>query len=419
MPKSSKPSFRNFIILLWLLVFSPLIILSGVIFFASKGWIGEELPTFEELENPKSNLAAEVLSSDQVVRGKYYKENRTNIHYYELSPNVINALKATEDIRFEEHSGVDIRGLMRAIAGAGKSGGGSTITQQLAKNLFHEKPGSKIERIIQKIQEWIIAVRLEQQYTKEEIMAMYLNTVEFSNNAFGIKSASRTYFNQMPDSLNIQEAAVLVGLLKAPTKYSPVQNPKNSLQRRNVVLGQMMKYNFLSQEQFDSIKALPIKLNYQVDDHNFGLATYFRESLRNDMLKWCKEHINNSTGKPYNLYTDGLRIYTTIDSRMQKCAEAAMKEHMTELQKKFTEHWKGKDPWEEHKEVLNEGMKRSDRYIWMKLAKASDKEIKKVFSTKTRMTLFSWKGPIDTTLSPMDSIKYLSLIHISEPTRPY
>ncbi len=406
MPKSSKPSFRNFILILWLLVFSPLLILSGVIFFASKGWIGEELPTFEELENPQSNLAAEVISSDQVVLGKYYTQNRTNVHYYELSPNVINALKATEDIRFEEHSGVDIRGLLRAIAGAGKSGGGSTITQQLAKNLFHEKPGSKIERVIQKIQEWIIAVRLEQQYTKEEIMAMYLNTVEFSSNAFGIKSAARTYFNQTPDSLNIQESAVLVGLLKAPTMYSPVRNPKNSLARRNVVLGQMLKYKFLTEEQFDSIKALPIKLNYQVDDHNFGLATYFRESLRSDMLKWCKEHINNSTGKPYNLYNDGLRIYTTIDSRMQKFAEAAMKEHMTELQKKFFDHWKGKDPWEEHKEVLTEGMKRSDRYIALKAAKASDKEIKKAFATKTRMTIFSWKGPIDTTLTPMDSIKY-------------
>ncbi len=324
MPKSKK-QFGKYILVFWVLFLIPFFLLVFVMFVASKGWIGEQLPSFEELENPKSNLASEVISGDQVILGKYYIENRTNIHYYDLSPNLITALKATEDIRFEDHSGVDPRGLMRAVFGAGKSGGGSTITQQLAKNLFHEKPGTKTERIIQKLQEWIIAVQLERRYTKEEIIAMYLNTVEFSSNAYGIKSASRTYFNKTPDTLNVQEAAILVGMLQAPTRFNPARNPTRALERRNIVLGQMAKYNFIPKGQIDSIRALPIVLNFQMEDHNFGLATYFRESLRTDLLKWCKEHVNNATGKPYNLYTDGLKIYTTIDSRMQRYAEEAMR----------------------------------------------------------------------------------------------
>lgn len=407
MPKaSSTKKFRPYIKVFWLLVLLPLFLIGLFLFMASRGWIGEELPSFAELENPKSALASEIISSDGNVLGKYFIQNRTNIHYYELSPNVINALKATEDIRFESHSGVDLRGLLRAVFRAGTAGGGSTITQQLAKNLFHERPGSKVERVIQKIQEWIIAVQLERRYTKEEIMAMYLNTVEFSSNAYGIKSASHTYFNKLPDSLNIQEAAVLVGMLQAPTKFNPARNPQNSLARRNVVLSQLNKYDFITDDQLDSLKELPIKLSYQQDDHNFGLATYFREVLRSEMLKWCKEHVNNSTGRHYNLYTDGLKIYTTIDSRMQRYAEEAMKEHLTEVQKKFFEHWKGKEPWEDHKEILTEGMKRSDRYIAMKAGGATQKEIDKAFSKKVKMKIFSWKGEIDTVMSPMDSIKY-------------
>ena len=406
MSNASSGKFSNYVKYFWLLFFTPFILLAIVLLFASNGWIGEEPPSFYELENPKSALASEIISNDQEVLGKYYIQNRTNVHYYELSPNLVNALKATEDVRFEEHSGVDIRGLLRVIFRAGTAGGGSTITQQLAKNLFHERPDSKLERVIQKLQEWIIAVQLERRYTKEEILAMYLNTVEFSSNAFGIKSAARTYFNKTPDALNVQEAAVLIGMLQAPTKFNPVRNPINSLNRRNVVLGQMKKYDLITAEAFDSLKALPIVLDFQQDDHNFGLATYFREVLRKEMLAWCKEHINNATGKPYNIYTDGLKIYTTVDSRMQRYAEEAMKEHMTELQRKFNEHWKGKEPWADHKELITEGMKRSDRYIAMKAAGATQKEIDAAFKEKTEMELFSWKGVIDTVLSPLDSIKY-------------
>ncbi|MFM2207018.1 MAG: hypothetical protein RL213_993 [Bacteroidota bacterium] len=397
---------RKYLRIFWLLFLSPFLGLGMILLLAANGWIGEELPSFSELENPKSALASEIISSDQVVIGKYFIQNRTNIHYYELSPNVVNALKATEDIRFESHSGVDLRGLLRAVFSAGTAGGGSTITQQLAKNLFHERPDTKVERVVQKIQEWIIAVELERRYTKEEIMAMYLNTVEFSSNAFGIKSAARTYFNKLPVDLNLQEAAVLVGMLQAPTKFNPIRNPKNSLNRRNVVLGQLNKYDYITDGQLDSIRALPIALDFQQDDHNYGLGTYFREVLRKEMLAWCKEHVNNATGKPYNLYTDGLKIYTTVDSRMQKYAEEAMKEHMTELQRKFFDHWKGKIPWEEHPEVVFEGVKRSDRYIAMKAAGATQKEIDKAFAKKVKMRVFSWNGGIDTMMSPLDSVKY-------------
>jgi len=410
-----KKSYKKYVIAFWAILLLPVLFLTAFIWAASEGYIGEKLPTFEELENPKSNLASEVISSDQVVLGKYYVQNRTNVHYYELSPNLVNALKATEDIRFEEHSGVDLRGLFRVLfktvfAGHEQSGGGSTITQQLAKNLFHERPKSKMDRVIQKFQEWVIAVRLEKNYTKEEILAMYLNTVEFGNNAFGIKSASRTFFNKMPDALNVQEAAVLIGLLKAPTKYSPVRKPKFALERRNTVLAQMRKYNYLSNKQYDSLRAMPIALNYQSEDHNFGQATYFREVLRGEMLTWCKQHLNNSTGKPYNLYTDGLKIYTTINSHMQRYAEEAIHEHLTVKQKEFYEHWKGREPWKGFEEILDQGMRRSERYADLREAGADEKEVKKVFHTKTAMTIFTWKGDKDTVMTPMDSIKYYKKI---------
>ncbi len=406
--KTTHSHFKKYLFVFWLVVVLPFLGIAFFLFLVSNGSFGE-LPTFEELENPKSNLASEIISSDQVIIGKYYVENRTNIHFSDLSPNIVKALKATEDIRFESHSGVDMRGLMRAVFRAGTAGGGSTITQQLAKLLFHEKPDTKAERILQKIQEWIIAVRLERNYTKEEIMSMYLNKAEFSSNAYGIKSASRTYFKKNPEQLSVQEAAVLVGMLQAPTRYNPAINPKNSLERRNIVLSQMKKYNFLTAQQFDSLKATPIRLHYQSEDHNYGLATHFRETLRTEMLQWCKEH-KKADGHSYNLYTDGLKIYTTIDSRMQRYAEEAMKEHLAELQKAFFVHWKGREPWAEHKEIVTDAMKRSERYIALKDSGVSVKDIEKIFNKKVKMTIFSWRGDIDTMLSPLDSIKYYKMI---------
>ncbi len=414
MPKKTfDHRFKKYLIAFWAIILFPFIGFTLFIFLVSKGSFGE-LPTFEELENPKSNLASEIISGDQVILGKYYVQNRTNVHYTELSPNLIKALKATEDIRFEDHSGIDLRGLFRVLfktvfAQQESSGGGSTITQQLAKNLFHDRPDTKWERVVQKIQEWIIAVRLERNYTKEEILAMYLNTVEFGSNAFGIKSASRTFFNKTPDVLNVQEAAILVGLLKAPTLYSPVRNPKNSLERRNTVFAQMKKYKFLGDHEFDSLKALPIQLHYQSEDHNYGLATHFREVLRSEMLQWCRDH-KKADGHPYNLYTDGLKIYTTIDSHMQRYAEEAMQEHLAELQKAFFIHWKGREPWAEHKEIITDAMKKSDRYIALKDSGFNAKEIEKIFNKKVKMTVFSWRGDVDTMMTPLDSIKYYKMI---------
>ncbi len=292
------------------------------------------------------------------------------------------------------------------LLGQTGSGGGSTITQQLAKNLFpRDSNASKAKIVITKIKEWITAIRLERNYTKEEIIAMYFNTVEFGSNAFGIKSACNTFFGKEPHNIEIENAAVLVGLLKAPTFYSPVRNPENSRIRRNVVLGQMKKYGFISTAQFDTLTALPIALNFRVDDHNAGLATYFREYLRKELIQWCKDH-TKADGTQYNLYSDGLKIYTTINSRAQKYAEEATAEHLKDLQKVFFKHWKGQDPWGPHKEVLEFAMKRSDRYLIAKSAGKDEKEIEKEFNKKVKMKVFSWNGDRDTVMTPTDSIKY-------------
>jgi penicillin-binding protein 1A len=410
--KKKQTKFTTFIRIFWILVVAPLVALVALVAATASGMFGE-LPTFEDLENPNSALASEVFSADGVLLGKYYYQNRTNVHYNDLSPNLVNALKATEDIRFEEHSGIDIRGLLRVlfktvILRQSGSGGGSTITQQLAKNLFPREQISGVKIVFQKIKEWIIAVRLERNYTKEEILAMYLNTVEFGSNSFGIKSASQTFFNKSPDKLTIQEAAVLVGLLKAPTYYSPVINPENSLRRRNTVLYQMRRYDMLNEVAFDSLKALPIKLKYQAETHNQGRATYFREFLRLFLAKWCNEHRKND-GTKYNIYRDGLKIYTTIDSRMQQYAEDAVKEHLTGLQKTFFDHWKGKTAWAQFPEIITNGMKQSPRYKELIENEVDEDSIKTVFETKIPMTVFTWKGEVDTLMSPLDSIKYYKM----------
>jgi penicillin-binding protein 1A len=410
MPETDKKKkFRIYSLVLWFLALTPVLGVTLFLMAVASGVFGE-LPGFEELENPKSNIASEIYSSDQVLLGKYYIQNRSNVQFDDLSPHLVNALKATEDIRFEQHSGIDLKGLFRVffktiILRQDGAGGGSTLSQQLAKNLYKTREKEKENIVITKIKEWITAIRLERNYTKEEIIAMYLNTVEFGSNAYGIKSASQTFFNTSPDSLKVHEAAVLVGLLKAPTYYSPVRNPNNAQKRRNVVLGQMQKYKFITNADYDSLAVLPIELSYKADTHNEGLATYFREYIRQELIRWCRAN-TKADGTPYNLYRDGLIIYTTINSKMQKYAEEAVTEHLTDLQKVFFDHWKGQEPWAPHFEILDQAVRRTDRYASLKAAGASADSIKSVFDTKIPMTVFTWKGPKDTVMSPMDSIKY-------------
>ncbi len=368
-----------------------------------------KLPTFEELENPKSALATEVWSSDGVLLGKYYSQNRTNATYEELSPNLVNALLATEDVRFYEHSGVDARGLGRVffktLLLSQGTGGGSTISQQLAKNLFPRERLSKLGLAIRKLKEWIIAVRLERYYTKDEIMTMYFNTVEFSDNAFGIKSASRTYFNKSATELSIEEAAVLVGMLQAPSRFNPRMNPENSVNRRNTVLAQMKKYKFLDAAAFDSLKTKPLILDYRASSHIAGPAPYFREHLRMYLQKWCKENIKPD-GTNYDIYKDGLRIYVTIDSRLQRYAEESMVAHFKEVQKKFFDHWKNRDPWKEFPQELERVKKQTERYKMMVANGTSKVEIENSFNTPIAMRVFTWEGVKDTLMSPLDSLKY-------------
>ncbi len=414
MGSTKKTDFTSQVRIFWILTLTPLFLLAGFIIYLV---FFSDLPSLEELENPKSNLASEIISVDRKVIGKYYIENRTNVSFRDISPVVVNALIATEDARFYSHSGVDIRALGRSLFGVltadEGAGGGSTITQQLAKMLFPRTRLSKPQLMLRKLKEWIIAIRLEKNYTKDEILAMYLNKFDFINNAVGIKSASRIYFNQDPKTLKIEQAAVLVGMAKNPTLFNPLRKKQNALERRNVVLYQMMKYKYLSAAQYDSLKLLPLKTDYHPEDQNEGLATYFREYLRDYMKKWCNEH-PRPDGKKYNIYKDGLRIYTTIDSRMQTYAEEAVKEWLgKELQEKFFNHWKGRKnaPFynlsdQEVKDLMKVSMKRSERYRVLKERGLSDGEIERNFNQKTEMKLFSWKGVIDTVMSPMDSMRY-------------
>lgn len=397
-----------------LIVFTLLLFLS-----ISLGLFGK-MPSFEELENPKSNLATEIISGDGKILGKYFLENRSNVHYQDLSPTLISALIATEDARFRKHSGVDIKAMFRVAFGVvtgSSKGGGSTITQQLAKNLFpRKKDRSFLETVIIKFKEWVTAIKLERNYSKDEILAMYLNTVDFGSQAFGVQSAAMTYFHKTPGELTAQESALLVGILKAPTWFSPVRNPERSLARRNTVLGQMEKYKFITEEQLDSLKAISIDISrFRIQDHTAGLATYFREYLRGWLNDWCENHVRED-GNPYNLYKDGLKIYTTIDSKMQEYAEEAVREYLgKELQPQFFKHWKNypdapfvfeKNPKKEIQSLMLQGMRRSDRYYRLKLVNTPEKEIMASFNTPARMKVFSWKGEIDTVLTPMDSIRY-------------
>ena len=377
-----------------------------------------EFPDTEALQNPKTNLATEVYSADMKVLGKYYAENRTNVKFKGISPNVINALIATEDARFYSHSGVDFRSLARAVSGAvlrrDNTGGGSTITQQLAKMLFPREDLHGFSLISRKIKEWIIAVKLEREYTKEEIVAMYLNKFDFINSAVGIKSAAQIYFGTTPDSLGVEQAAMLVGMAKNPSLFNPNRFAERSKGRRNTVLQQMKKYGYLTALQSDSLQKLPLKLNFHPEDHNDGLAPYFREYLRDVfMKKWCEEN-PKPDGTKYDIYRDGLKIYTTIDSRMQRYAEEAVSEHLRELQASFFLECKQKRnapfAWnvtkDEIKSIMEQGMKRSDRYRTLKKAGMSEEDIEKKFKIPVAMTIFTWKGEKDTVMTPWDSIRY-------------
>ncbi len=440
------------LISLWGLFIFPLLILVMLFSLIATGRMGF-MPTFEDLENPQNNLASHVFSADGELLGPYYLQNRTYVEFDELSENVVNALLATEDIRFRQHAGIDGRGLARVFVKSillrQDAGGGSTITQQLAKNLFPRDTtqyrsaiGRNASLGITKFKEWVTAVKLERNYTKDEIMVMYLNTVDFGSHSFGIKTAARTFFNTTPDSLRIEEAAVLVGLLKAPTWFSPVRNYNNSLARRNVVLSQMNRYGFISGSEYDSISALPIELDYLVQDHNIGLATYFRERLRliigateprrqnygsysrylEDSIQWADNPlygwVNKNfkpDGSPYNLYRDGLRIHTTIDSRMQTYAEEALEAHLgKDLQLAFNRVSRTyqRAPFsndltpEQVDQNLERSIRNTDRYRFLASSGLSRDSIMTIFNAPARMTVFSWDGDVDTLMTPRDSVLY-------------
>ncbi len=395
------------------------LLIGGLVFFAlfivciGFGLFGE-IPSFRTIENPKSNEATEVISDDGKVLGTYFVKNRSNVGYGQISPNVINALVATEDVRFMSHSGIDFKRTFTIFAYAmmGKKQGGSTITQQLALNLFSEEGRQKnyLKRIIQKFQEWVIAVKLERNYTKEEIITMYLNTVDFGNQAYGIKSAARVYFNTTPDKLTVPQAAVLVGIQRGITRYSPTRNPERALARRNTVMALMVKADLLTEQEYGVAKEEPLNLHFNPATSNDGIAPYFRAVLKSDVRRILEERSITKNGVPYDLDRDGLKIITTINYDMQVYAEEAQREYMKILQKQFNNSWKGRNPFKGMELQIEQGVKRSDRYKSLKLDGKTDEEISADFNTPTKLSIFSWKGNIDTVMKPIDSVKYYKLL---------
>lgn len=451
---NKETGFKKYIIWFWSLV--VVFLAGGFLFFfmITKGLLGF-MPSFEELENPKSILATEIYSADAIILDKYFiRENRSYVNYKDLPPSLINALVATEDVRFYKHSGIDLRGLLRVIKGIitidSSSGGGSTLSQQLAKMLFpRDEFSNGLQLALRKFKEWVIAVKLERSYTKEEIILMYLNKYDFLNNAVGIKSAAYVYFSVVPDSLKLHHSAMLVGMAKNSSLYNPVRRPELVLERRNVVLNQMAKYGYISKAERDSVKLLPLGLNYNKVDYKIGPAPYFREYLRltmnktkpelsdypswmnknyrdalfkeesdewetNPLYGWCNKNVKTN-GENYNIYTDGLKIYTTIDSRMQKYAVEALEKHLREnLQPTFDESMKDlrNPPFannmtsDETDDLLNRSIRQSERYRVLRQSGMNFNEIKENFKKPIEMTVFSWRGEIDTIMSPMDSIKW-------------
>lgn len=418
--------YRKYIIRFWLVILSGVILFALFIFLIAIGTFGK-LPGFEELENPQSLLATQIISSDGELLGRYYKENRTNATYTEIPPHLIQALVSTEDERFYNHSGIDIRSLGRVIFKTiilrqQDSGGGSTLSQQLAKNLYGRSTTSNIFSLgMTKFKEWITAAKLERRYTKDEILLMYLNTIEYVYDAHGVKTAAKTFFNKDVSELTIEESAVLVGMVKNPSLYNPVRFPEKTFDRRNVVLFQMENANYISKSEYDSLKQLPLDISrFRRQDHTAGQATYFREYLRQWLSDWVKNN-PKPDGSKWDIYRDGLRVYTTLDSRMQQYAEEASAEWLEKLQEEFYKHWKGNkyEPWSypysgrTQPELINNAMKNSERYRKLKKQGLSQSEIEKNFNTPIQMTLFSWKQmgrDLDTLISPYDSIKYVKQI---------
>ena len=434
---------KTFAIWFWGIIALGIVSIVVLFWMITKGWLGY-LPPLDELQNPKNKFATEIISSDMQLLGRYYRnENRVSVEYTDISQNMINALIATEDVRFYDHTGVDVKSLMRAVIMLGKAGGGSTLTQQLAKQLWSPRANNIFERALQKPIEWVIATKLERLYSKEEILTMYLNQFDFLYNAVGIKSAAQVYFSTTPAELTIEQAAMLVGMCKNPTLYNPRRRPENALNRRNTVLNQMCKYDYITEQMCDSLKQLPIELQYQSVDHKQGIAPYFREYLRQmltakepkksnysewnklqyeiDLRQWeenplygfCNKN-HKPDGTPYDLYQDGLRIYTTIDSRMQQYAEEAVSEHIQALQKSFFREKRKKSyaPFsqdltpEDIDAIMNRSMRQTDRYRALKKQGMSETNIKQVFNTAVPMRVFSYNGLIDTTMTPMDSIRW-------------
>ncbi|WP_396139769.1 penicillin-binding protein 1A [Flavobacterium sp.] len=396
----------------WKLFFYGLGVMALFFTLASWGFFGS-MPSFEDLENPESNLATEVISSDGITIGKFYNENRTPIKYQDLPQSLVKALVATEDERFYKHSGIDARRTLGAVLKLGSDGGASTLTQQLAKLLFHGEGSTfKLFRVIQKVKEWIIAVKLERQYTKNEIIAMYLNKADFVNTAVGIRSASKVYFGKEPRDLTIDEAAMFVGMLKNPSLYNPLRRLEKVRLRRNTVLGQMVRNGILDQATKNKLAGKPILLHFHPESHKEGTATYFREYLREYMKNWAKEN-KKPDGSDWDIYSDGLKIYTTIDSKIQEHAEEAVQAHMKNLQKEFFAQQKDnknapflKITPEETSRIMDKAMKSSERWRIMKEDDKSEEEIIASFGVKTKMKIFSWKGEIDTLMTPTDSIRY-------------
>lgn len=441
---------KVFVRCLWTLLGGGLLLAAIAFIAIFNGWIGY-MPPVENLQNPIDKFATQVYSADGKIMGtwNYNNENRICVDYKQLSPNLVKALVATEDVRFYEHSGIDFIALGRAIVKRGllgnvNAGGGSTITQQLAKQLYSKTASSVTERLLQKPIEWVIAVRLERNYTKDEIIALYLNYFDFLHNAVGIKTAANTYFNKEPSQLSVTESATLIGLCKNPSYFNPVRNPERCRERRNVVLMQMLKAGYLSDADYEKYCAEPLVLNFHVADHKDGIATYFREMLRRYMMAkkpqpadypswnkaryyqdsifwatdplygWCNKNFK-ADGSPYNVYTDGLKVYTTIDSRMQEYAEQAIRAHVArflqpafnaENRNKPTAPFSGDLTAEQVRNILNRSIRQSDRYRAMRAAGAGDDEIRRAFRTPVEMSIFTYHGEVDTVMTPLDSIRY-------------